>query len=192
MKRYFGTRLFHRPAGNALPAVLLMLGMLLNAAAQGGQQGDFEITSPKQRLMAPVFELPDMAASPVSLQDFRGKVVVAHFWATFCVPCLHEMPELESLWQEYRDQGLVIVGIAADRGDVAVVREFSEKNGLTFPVLHDADGLVRNRYEVMALPMSYVIGRDGKISGRAVGGQAWNSPDGRRVIEDLLQSDSML
>jgi peroxiredoxin len=192
MKRFINIRLFHRQAGNGLPVVLLVLGMLINTGAHGGQQGDFEITSPKQRLMAPVFELPDLAASPVSLQDFRGKVVVAHFWATFCVPCLHEMPELESLWQQYRDQGLVIVGIAADRGDVAVVREFSEKNGLTFPVLHDADGLVRNRYEVMALPMSYVIGRDGKISGRAIGGQAWNSPGGRRVIEDLLQSDSLL
>ena len=192
MKRFFDTRPFHRQAGNGLPVVLLVLGMLINTGTHGGQQGDFEITPPKQRLMAPVFELPNLAASPVSLEDFRGKVVVAHFWATFCVPCLHEMPELESLWQQYRDQGLVIVAIAADRGDVAVVREFSEKNGLTFPVLHDADGLVRNRYEVMALPMSYVIGRDGKISGRAIGGQAWNSPDGRRVIEDLLQSDSLL
>ena len=192
MKRFFDTHLFHRQAGSGLPVVLLVLGMLINTGAHGGQQGDFEITSPKERLMAPVFELPNLAASPVSLEDFRGKVVVAHFWATFCVPCLHEMPELESLWQQYRDQGLVIVAIAADRGDVAVVREFSEKNGLTFPVLHDADGLVRNRYEVMALPMCYVIGRDGKISGRAIGGQAWNSPDGRRVIEDLLQSDSLL
>jgi cytochrome c biogenesis protein CcmG/thiol:disulfide interchange protein DsbE len=169
---------------------LLVFGMLLGTGVRGGQESGFEITAPKQRLMAPGFRLPDLAAGRVSLEDFHGKVVLVHFWATFCVPCLHEMPGLENLWQEYREHGLVIVGIAADRGSVEVVRDFSGQAGITFPVLHDADGLVRNRYEVIALPMSYVIGRDGKISGRALGSQDWNSPAGRRVIEALLQSDS--
>ena len=190
MNRFSATVSHCRKPGNALAVVLLVSCMLLNAGAHGGQESGFEITAPKQRLAAPGFRLPDLAARRVSLEDFHGKVVLAHFWATFCVPCRHEMPGLETLWQEYREQGLVILGIAADRGSVEVVRDFSEQSGITFPVLHDAEGLVRNRYEVIALPMSYVIGRDGKISGRAIGSQDWNSPAGRRVIEALLQSDT--
>jgi peroxiredoxin len=178
--------------GKRLAVVLFILGMSLAALARGESAGNFEITPPKQRLPAPAFQLPNLSAARVSLEDFRGKLVLAHFWATFCVPCLHEIPGLEALWKEYREQGLVILGIAADRGSVEVVRDFSEKTGVTFPVLHDADGLVRNRYEVVALPMSYVIGRDGRISGRVIGSRDWNSPEGRRVIEAMLQSDTPL
>jgi cytochrome c biogenesis protein CcmG/thiol:disulfide interchange protein DsbE len=192
MNRFSATGTTHRQHGSVLAVVLLVLGILLNTGAHSEQESGFEVTAPKQRLAAPAFRLPDLAAGRVSLEDFRGKVVLAHFWATFCVPCLHEMPGLETLWQEYRERGLVIVGIAADRGSVEVVRDFSRKTGITFPLLHDADGLVRNRYEVMALPMSYIIGRDGKISGRAIGSQDWNSAAGRRVIEAMLQSDSAL
>jgi peroxiredoxin len=192
MNRLSGTATRCRQPGNALAVVLLIFCTLLNAGAHGGQERAFEITAPKQRLTAPAFRLPDLAAARVSLEDFHGKVVLAHFWATFCVPCRHEVPGLEALWQEYRERGLVIVGIAADRGSVEVVRDFSEQAGITFPVLQDADGQVRNRYEVTALPMSYVIGRDGRISGRAIGSQDWNSPAARRAIEALLGSDSAL
>lgn len=175
-----------------LAVLFLLAGMSLTAAVSAEPSGGFDITFPKQRLAAPAFRLPDMADRQVSLDDFDGKVVLLHFWATFCVPCLHEMPELESLWQDYREQGLVIVGVAADRGSVKVVREFTDKNDLTFPVLHDPDGMVRNRYEVTALPMSYLIGRDGKIAGRALGTRDWSSPQGRRLIGDLLAAHNSL
>ena len=192
MNRFSATGTTYRQHGNVLAVVLLILGILLNTGAHGEQENGFEITAPKQRLAAPAFRLPDLAAGRVSLEDFRGKVVLAHFWATFCVPCLHEMPGLESLWQEYRERGLVIVGIAADRGSVEVVRDFSRKTGITFPLLHDADGLVRNRYEVVALPMSYIVGRDGRISGRMIGSRDWASPEGHRIIGGLLESGASL
>lgn len=182
----------YRQPVNCLAVAVLVLGALLASAVRSEPAGTFDITLPKQRLLAPAFQLPDLAASRVSLEDFRGKVVLVHFWATFCVPCLHEMPVLESLWQQYRDQGLVILGIAADRGSVAVVRDFTAKNGLTFPVLHDADGTVRNRYEVVALPMSYIVGRDGRISGRMIGSRDWASPEGHRIIGGLLESGASL
>jgi cytochrome c biogenesis protein CcmG/thiol:disulfide interchange protein DsbE len=182
----------YRQPGICLAVAVLVLGALLASAVRSEPAGTFDITLPKQRLLAPAFQLPDLAASRVSLEDFRGKVVLVHFWATFCVPCLHEMPVLESLWQQYRDQGLVILGIAADRGSVVVVRDFTAKNGLTFPVLHDADGTVRNRYEVVALPMSYIVGRDGRIFGRMIGTRDWASPEGHRIIGDLLESGASL
>jgi peroxiredoxin len=164
-----------------------LLAMLITPApAVAANAAGFEITYPKQRLPAPGFSLPDLTTATVSTGDFPGKVVLVHFWATFCVPCVGEMPELELLWQEYREQGLVVLGIAADRGDERLVHEFAEKAGLTFPVLLDPDGRVRNAYEVVALPMSYLIGRDGRISARAIGSREWNGPGGRELIETQL------
>jgi peroxiredoxin len=169
----------------------LLVGLLVLMSTGVGAEdaGPFDITYPKQRLEAPAIRLPDLNGNAVSLEVFRGKVVLVHFWATFCVPCLEEMPVLESLWQEYGGQGLVIMGIAGDRGKTEVVREFAEKTGVSFPVLHDQDGRIRNQYEVVALPTTYLVGRDGKISGRAIGTRSWNEPGGRAVIEALLHAN---
>jgi peroxiredoxin len=173
-------------------AGLLVLVSALSVAVPAGvvaeETAPFTITFPKQRLEAPAFQLPDLNGNMVSLEAYRDKVVLVHFWATFCIPCLEEMPTLESLWQEYGGDGLVILGIAGDRGNAEIVHEFAEKTGVSFPVVHDSDGQVRNQYEVVALPTSYLVGRDGKISGRAIGTRSWDEPGGREVIETLLDT----
>jgi peroxiredoxin len=169
---------------------LLVLVSVLFVAVPAGvtaeEAAPFDFTYPKQRLEAPAFQLQDLNGNDVSLDAYRGKVILVHFWATFCIPCLGEMPVLESLWQQYGGEGLVILGIAGDRGNTEIVREFAEKTGVSFPVVHDSDGRVRNQYEVAALPTSYLVGRDGKISGRAIGTRSWDEPGGREVIEILL------
>ena len=174
---------------------LLVLVSVLSVAAPAGvtaeEAAPFDFTYPKQRLEAPAFQLQDLNGNDVSLDAYRGKVILVHFWATFCIPCLGEMPVLESLWQQYGGEGLVILGIAGDRGNTEIVREFAEKTGVSFPVVHDSDGRVRNQYEVAGLPTSYLVGRDGKISGRAVGTRSWNEPGGREVIETLLAARVM-
>ena len=171
-------------------ALLFLLCACYSIRVTAGSVTGFDIALPKQRLPAPLIAATDLADSKVSLDEFRGKVVLVHFWATFCVPCLHEMPALEALWQAYRDQGLVILGIAADRGSERVVRDYVRDSGITFPVVQDTDGAVRNRYEVVALPMSYLVGRDGRISARAVGARDWRSAQGHRLIESLLDSNA--
>jgi cytochrome c biogenesis protein CcmG/thiol:disulfide interchange protein DsbE len=176
-------------------AGLLILVSALSVVRPAGVTAEesepFDFTYPKQRLEAPAFQLPDLNGNTVSLEGFRGKIVLVHFWATFCVPCLEEMPVLESLWQEYGGEGLVILGIAGDRGKIDIVREFAGKTGVNFPVLHDRDGRVRKQYEVVALPTTYLVGRDGKISGRAVGTRSWDEPDGRAIIEKLLYTEGL-
>jgi len=169
-----------------MTTILVILGLVLRTPAYAAESSGFELAYPKQRQQAPGFELSDLAAGTVSLDSYGGKVMLIHFWATFCAPCIKEMPELEVLWQEYREQGLVVMGIATDRGSAGVVREYVKKTAVSFPVLLDQEGEVRNQYEVFALPMSYLIGRDGKISARAIGSQDWNSQAGRAVIESLL------
>lgn len=170
---------------------LIAAAVAISAGAQAEALSAFDFTYPKQRLPAPGFRLHDLNGDTRSLEEFRGRVVLTHFWATFCTPCLHEMPELESLWRRYRQQGLVVLGVAADRGSARPVRDFAEKAGITFPILLDPVGTVRNQYEVMALPMSYLIGRDGKISGRAPGTRKWSDPGGRELIESLLNTGAV-
>ena len=168
--------------------LLAGLLVLMSAGVTAEEAEPFEFTYPKQRRIAPAFQLPDLNGKIVSLEAYQGKVVLVHFWATFCVPCLEEMPVLESLWQEYGREGLVILRIAGDRGNTDIVREFAEKTGVSFPVVHDQDGRVRNQYEVVALPTTYLVGRDAKISGRAIGTRSWDEPGGRAVIEALLDA----
>jgi cytochrome c biogenesis protein CcmG/thiol:disulfide interchange protein DsbE len=166
-------------------AVLPLFVTLTFPAVHAGTE--FAFDAPRERLVAPSFRLPDLGETPTGLEDYRGQVVLLHFWATFCTPCLKELPALESLWRRYRKRGLVIVGIAADRGHADVVREFADGAGVTFPVLLDPDGVVRNRYEVVALPMSYLIGRDGRFSARVLGTREWQGREAIAFIESLLE-----
>lgn len=169
-------------------SLVLVSGAALADPAPAEIHDSFDITRPKQRLPAPGFQLPELNGERVSLESYRGQVVLIHFWATFCIPCLKELPDLETLWRQYNRQGVVVLGIAADRGSQDVVQDFSSRAGVTFPVLLDPDGEVRNRYEVTALPMTYLVGRDGRISGRAFGTREWTGPQGREFIEALLDA----
>lgn len=164
---------------------LLFSGGISAAAVTTPAPGAFDLDYPQQRLPAPDFSLQEPGGGTHAFGEYRGKLVLLHFWATFCAPCRAEMPGLEALWQRYRARGLVVVGIAADRGSDRVAR-FTGEAGVSFPVLLDPDGAVRNRYEVTVLPMSYLVGRDGRLSGRVTGSREWNSPGGRQVIESLL------
>ena len=103
-----------------LVAGLLVLVSALSVAVPAGvtaeEAAPFDFTYPKQRLKAPTFQLQDLNGNDVSLEMYRDKVVLVHFWATFCIPCLGEMPVLESLWQEYGGEGLVILGMRYPQG----------------------------------------------------------------------------
>ena len=133
-----------------IAGLVLALGAVFPGAATAEESTDFAVTYPKQRLPAPGFQLPDLTAADVALEHYRGKVVLMHFWATCCAPCVNEMPDLEALWQRYLGQDLVVLAISADRSGDTAVRRFVEQTGVTFPVLLDPDGAVRNRYEVIA------------------------------------------
>lgn len=145
-----------------------------------------DITRPRVRLPAPDFRLRDLAGNPVSLADFAGRPVLLNFWATFCAPCREEMPALQALWRDYRGRGLIILAIVTDRGNMDTVRHYIHQGGFDFPVLPDPAGNVRRRYEVRALPTSYLIGTDGRFLGRVIGARQWNNPAWRALIEAML------
>lgn len=119
--------------------------------------------------VAPDFDLLDLEGNHVHLSDFRGKVVVLDFWATWCPPCRMAMPHLQELSDEYADQGIVVVAVSVDQGGVKVVKPFIEQHGYTFTVVL-ADGKVHRAYGgVSSIPTTFFITPDGHIAGKFVG-----------------------
>lgn len=173
----------HRIVARWLGGLLLLCAAPLWAA---DPFTELEIDRPKTRMEAPGFTLNSLAGDRVSLADFRGKVVLLNFWATWCGSCRQEMPAMERLWNRYRDQGFAILAVSVDRGDPRQVDEFVEKLGLSYPIVRDPQALARRQYEISVLPMSYLIGRDGKLSGRIIGERQWDSDAARRLVEVLL------
>jgi peroxiredoxin len=165
---------------------LLLLISLNTSASATVPMSEFGFKVPKTQQMAPGFSLENIKDGQNTLKDYAGKLVLLNFWATWCPICLEEMPAMQTLWEKYQSKGFVIVAVAADRGNRKGITKMADQLKVDFPVLHDPDGDVRNNYEVTALPMSYLISRDGKILGRIYGGKDWASPEAFAIIESLL------
>ena len=120
---------------------------------------------------APDFTLFSLAGPPVSLHEQQGKVVLINFWATWCAPCREEMPALQAAYENLADRGLVVLGVNWTQVDnLADVETFVTELGLTFPILLDSDGTVsEDLYQVLGLPTSVLVGRDGTIRAVRIG-----------------------
>ena len=140
---------------------------------------------PKMPIPAPDFQLKDPAGKQVSIKEFRGKVVFLNFWATWCPPCVEEMPAMEKLHQELQKEGLVILAINFQEGPERV-KEFLTKHNLTVMALLDRDGKVAELYQAWALPVSIIINKRGEIVARAMGAKDWYSHESRQVFRKLL------
>ena len=117
---------------------------------------------------APDFELPALDGQAVSLRDFRGQPVMLNFWATYCDPCLYEMPIMQEALEEYADDGLVI--LAVDMGESpSRVKSFVEHYGFSFTVLLDTNRDISLQYNVRTIPTSFFIDKDGVMKAVKVG-----------------------
>ena len=135
---------------------------------------------------APDFTLSDVHGKKVSLSEFRGKVVILNFWATWCGPCVAEMPSLNNLYQEFKSRGLVVIAISVDPTEKSVLSFIAEKKP-AFPVLMDKNKEVYfDSYAVMGLPATFIIDRRGVLVEKIMGEQEWDSPKMKEKILDLL------
>jgi peroxiredoxin len=144
---------------------------------------------PKTPTAAPNFELKDPAGQPLSLSELKGKVVFVNFWATWCLPCIEEMPAMEKLHQELQKDGLVILAVNFQEGPERI-KEFLAKHNLTFTALLDHDGKVAERYQAWALPVSVIINKRGEIVARAMGSKDWHSDEALRYFRQLLAEET--
>ena len=117
-----------------------------------------------------------------------GKVVVVNFWATWCLPCREETPALEKAYEQYKDSGMVILGVnLTDQDSISEVESFVQEFKLTYPILLDRDGTVSNSlYQIRGLPTTFFVNREGIIRTVVVGGPM-SETFIRSKIEALLQ-----
>lgn len=111
---------------------------------------------------------PAGADATLDLASYRGKVVVVDFWASWCVPCRRSFPWMNDMQAKYGDDGLVIIGVNMD-SEAGEAEKFLHDFPARFAIIHDADGELARQYEVIAMPSSYVIGRDGQQFARHLG-----------------------
>jgi peroxiredoxin len=118
--------------------------------------------------LAEDFELSDVQGQTVRLTDYRGNVVLINFWATWCFPCVAEMPAIQDRFERYQSQGFVVLAINSE-DSLNEVLAFASDHGLTFPFLLDAGGRVETDYRVRAYPTSFFVSRGGVILAQHVG-----------------------
>jgi len=127
--------------------------------------------APRPGFQAPDFVLTSPNGEQISLSELRGQAVIINLWASWCPPCREEMPALQKMYETYHTHGLEILAVNATNQDkVQAAVEFSNRLGLTFPMLLDQDGSVSRLYQLQSLPTTYFVGRDGFIQDVVIGG----------------------
>jgi thiol-disulfide isomerase/thioredoxin len=132
--------------------------------------------------------LSDPTGRPVSLSEFRGKIVFINFWTTWCLACVIEMPSMEKLHQRFKDKDFVMVAInlqeSAER-----VKQFYKEHQLTFTTLLDITGDVGAALSINAIPTTFILDKNGRIIGKALGPREWESKKSIALFEYLTDSD---
>ncbi len=165
--------------------VVTLLGLLLAMQAcapsaqdtgRSGQEGSGTIglkgselaPAPEIGHLAPDFTLVDLKGNEVALSDFRGKTVFINFWATWCPPCRAEMPEIEAVHQEYKDKGVVVIGVDISEPE-STVRQYIQQGGFSWTIVLDGTGEVARDYQIAAIPTSFFLDSEGIIRAVKIG-----------------------
>ena len=158
-------------------AFCLLLGLALPASAQSLQAWQGGAT--------PALALADPDGKLHQLADYRGKVVLVNFWATWCAPCREEMPSMEALRSALQGRPFVVLAVNVGEGG-RIARGFADKMALQFPLLLDRDTKTTKSWGARILPASFVLGPDGAIRYSYLGAIDWTQPEVKATIERLM------
>lgn len=188
MNQGFAGRAGSAPWPGLIGLCLLGLLAVCTTPVPAGQITDDAVHRDQLERIAPPVSAPDLQLSDTDgksylLNDYRGAIVVVNFWSVWCAPCRREMPALENVWQRLKSRGVVVLAVAI-RDEPETVARFARNQGLTFPVLLDPEGETPKRWSFSGIPAGFVLDRQGRIVYRAMGLQAWDSPE---MIDRLTQ-----
>jgi len=161
---------------------------VVNSADLPAPDLSHELTRLDKPASAPDFTLENMDGEQVSLSDYRGKVVMLNFWATWCPPCRREIPSMESIYQDLGEDGFTVLAVN-EFEDPDHVFAYTGQLSVdpTFPVLFDRDSSVSQLFGVKGLPTTILIDRQGRMVYRAVGGRDFDHAEVRDIVRSLLE-----
>lgn len=140
--------------------LILLLFTLIGYAFRQNLKGNEELEIGDK---APDFQLESLTGERVKLSDLKGKVVLINFWATWCPPCKKEMPAIQSVYNEFHDDGFVVLAVNLAESEY-IISQFKKKTDIEFPIYLDKDESVKSMYGVYYIPSSFFIDRQGKIA----------------------------
>jgi len=162
-----------------LGALALVLALAYRPAAADVQT----LTPIRSAPPAPELVLLDLDGAEHRLRDYRGQVVVVNFWATWCPPCIREMPSMERAWQRLQDEGVVMLAVNVGE-DADTVFTFLADYPVSFPLLMDEDATVTRAWPIRGLPTTFIVDRQGRLVYQAIGGRDWDAPE---LLEQILE-----
>jgi len=177
-----------------LPLLLLVFTLSFHLSCSNGGDPSNDLSKnpqhkPEVGYPAPGFTLEMVGGgNVVNLSDYKGKVVLLNFWASWCFPCRKEMPSMQELYQIFKDRNFEILAVNLDKFGKEKVLSFVSNYGLTFPILLDEDMKTALSYEVRNIPTSYIIDKEGIIKEKIIGEKHWTEPEIVNKIETLMGS----
>lgn len=148
-------------------ALLILGGTILSCSRE--QKDNTATTTNTSLQLAPDFTLTDLKGKSGKLSDYRGKVIILDFWATWCGPCRMLIPHFEDLYKRYKGSGLEIIGVAMDQGGAQVVKPFVEKHSMAYPNFIGNNQVAMQYGGLRGIPTTFLITRDGRIYKKYVG-----------------------
>lgn len=173
--------------GLLILVALTLLVLRIQKPNLGSPHPEANQFKPQEGYLAPRFSLRNLKGNLEGLNDHSGEVIFVNFWATWCVPCVKEMPSFENLYRRYRSQGMTILAVSLDKGDTTKVQEFADKHKLSFPILLDTEGVAEKLYPSFTIPFTYVIDKQGRVVARVDGAKNWESGETFDAVEHLLK-----
>ena len=138
---------------------------------------------------APDFTLPGLDGKMVSLADQKGKVVFLNIWATWCPPCVDEMPSMEKLHQQLKGEEFRILAVSIDKNGAEAVLPFMKKHNLSFTALIDSKESLKYKYQTTGVPETFIIDRNGIIVEKVIGPRNWATPDAISYFQNLIKKN---
>jgi peroxiredoxin len=166
----------------------ISVALLLAACTSAPQVDRSGVKGERDRKPAPNFSLQDADGRTVQLSDYRGKVVLLNFWATWCGPCKMEIPWFVEFERKHKDQGFAVVGVSMDEDGWQAVKPFASKVGINYRILMGSDSTAQLYGGIDSLPTTFVIDRDGRIAAVHVGLVSKSSYE--KDINEILRTSS--
>ena len=147
---------------------------------------DIGVTKVERDIDAVDFSIKSLSGKQYNLSDFKGKVVLLNFWATWCGPCKSEVNDIDTLYRTLKDENFTVMALDI-REKGKVIRKFMNKNEIDFPVYLDDTGNIASQYGVNGIPTTFIIDPDGKVVGWAVGPRRWGSVSSVALMRSLMK-----